>query len=407
MLRTLSKRFELSLSRRLGDPDWPLDQIAHWYGVPRYAPHGFGDNLTLATIFSGPVDPDTGMMINVSIIKERVNRILSSRYDHKFLNADTAPYDRVQPTIENLAVNLLGEIAPQFGDQSAKPCTVYLAASPKVAAVACGDGRVEREFTFSFSAARRTCSPHLSDTENERLFGIAARKSGHGHNYRCRVVLGGQIDPEFGAIVPQADIHSAVDEITGLLDHKNLNLDVAELNDRPITTESLALFLFECLSRKLPVKRVRLHELDNFFAECHGPAQVRLGMTGAFHAAHRLHSPRLTDTANLEVYAKCNNRAGHGHRYIAEATLQAPYDARSGTVYDFLQLRDGLERALAHYDYRHLDQETADFVDRPTTGENIADSLWPKLAINLDNRLVRQRLWETPNNRFTLRAVGA
>jgi 6-pyruvoyltetrahydropterin/6-carboxytetrahydropterin synthase len=35
----------------------------------------------------------------------------------------------------------------------------------------------------------------------------------------------------------------------------------------------------------------------------------------SFSAAHRLHSPQLTDEENARVYDKCNNPNGHGHNY--------------------------------------------------------------------------------------------
>jgi hypothetical protein len=44
-----------------------------------------------------------------------------------------------------------------------------------------------------------------------------------------------------------------------------------------------------------------------------------------------------------------------------------------------------------------------EFQRRPSTGENIVQSLWPQFDARLDGRLVRLRLWETANNRFTLR----
>jgi len=44
-----------------------------------------------------------------------------------------------------------------------------------------------------------------------------------------------------------------------------------------------------------------------------------------------------------------------------------------------------------------------EFRHRTSTGENIVQSLWPQFEARLDGRLVRLRLWETANNRFTLR----
>jgi 6-pyruvoyltetrahydropterin/6-carboxytetrahydropterin synthase len=187
------------------------------------------------------------------------------------------------------------------------------------------------------------------------------------------------------------------------LDHKNLNREVPALVDRPITTESLAQYLHERAQPIVPLARVRLHERDDFFAEYWADRRSLLGMRMPFAAAHRLHAPMLAPEVNFELYGKCNNPRGHGHEYVSEATIGGEYDARTGTVFRFDVFKSGIERALHRWHDKHLDLETDDFRDRPSTGENIVQALWPKMNAQLNDQLVRLRVWETPNNRFALR----
>jgi 6-pyruvoyltetrahydropterin/6-carboxytetrahydropterin synthase len=130
-----------------------------------------------------------------------------------------------------------------------------------------------------------------------------------------------------------------------------------------------------------------------------------LGMREPFSAAHRLHLPSFSDAQNAELFGKCNNPRGHGHRYVAEATIGGEYDERSGALANFEELRDALKQSLAPWRDKHLDLETEEFRDRPSTGENIVRALWPRIDNALQQRVVRLRLWETDNNRFTLRRV--
>jgi len=123
----------------------------------------------------------------------------------------------------------------------------------------------------------------------------------------------------------------------------------------------------------------------------------------SFNAAHRLHAATLSDSENAKLYGKCNNPLGHGHRYVTEATIGGEYNARTGTLYDFVAFRKAVEDSVAPWQDRHLDLETEDFRDAPSTGENIVRALWPKVDYRMGQRLVRLRLWETANNRFTLR----
>jgi 6-pyruvoyltetrahydropterin/6-carboxytetrahydropterin synthase len=403
MYLTISKRFEISSSARLWVPGWSAERNAAAFGPAWRAEHGCGFNYVSYLVFNGPVDADTGMLINVVTIKERVKLLLDGRYDHKFLNADCGAFKDRVPTAENLARQVLEEVRPLFDDIKADPVVCHVRDSRMSGATAYADGRVERHLWTNFSAARRTFSPHLSDSENEALFGAASAHGGHGHNYRLRITLAGEVDAESGQIADYEQTSASIGALRGELDHKNLNSEVSGLKGRPITTESLASYALERLSPALPVARVRLYELPDFFAEYNAQKEHRLGVVQSFHAAHRLDSPHLDQKRNLAVYGKCNNPKGHGHEYVVEATIGGKYDERSGTLFDFVKLNDGLRRSLEPWAYRHLDEDTDDFKDAPSTGENIVSKLWSKLNPLLDNRLERLRLWETPNNRFTLR----
>src|SRR5207253_3616849 len=131
------------------------------------------------------------------------------------------------------------------------------------------------------------------------------------------------------------------------LDHKNLNCAVDALRGKPVTTESLARFILQSGSGKVPLARVRLHERGDFFAEAWSDGGMFLGMRETFSAAHRLHVPSFSDTQNAELFGKCNNPRGHGHRYVAEATIGGEYDERSGALANFEELRNALAGARA------------------------------------------------------------
>jgi len=400
---TISKRFEFSASSRFHRAAWDDLQNQAAYGPASTGEHGHGYNYVAAFVFHGPVDERTGMMLNVTDIKKRIKRLIDEKYDHKFLNLDTPPFDEIVPTPENLARRLLSEAVPLFDDQPADPVACHLQDSFRSAATAFTDGRVERDLWVEFSAARRTYSPNLSDDENQALFGPAASKSGHGHNYRLRVTLAGAVESKSGLIAPYSVTHNALRSIRKEFDHKNINLDVRGLKNLPVTTESLARYIRDKLNVDLPVSRVKLYELPGFFAESAGDEQCLLGVSRRFHAAHRLHNPTLSNHSNLEIYGICNNPNGHGHEYTLEATVGGKYNAVVGAIYDFAAFTNALKKSLEPWNFKHLDLDTDDFKEAPSTGENIVARLWPRLDDRLDNKLHRLRLWETPNNRFTLR----
>jgi 6-pyruvoyltetrahydropterin/6-carboxytetrahydropterin synthase len=400
MLLTVSKRLEFSASRRLFIKRWSDEENLAAFGPETKARYGTGRNYVAYFVFLGPVDPTTGMLINISEIKERAGKIVHERFDHKFLNDDNPAFADLPPTAENIARQLYVDVGPLFSDVDAKLAACHLIESPERSATFYSDGTCEGNYWFEFSAARQTMSPNLTAAENERLFGAAACI--HGHNYRARLTFRREKAQDVPS-VQHVDIDACIGSLRSELDHRNLNQDVAGLKDRPMTTESLAGYLRERVAASLPIDRVRLYERTDFFAEAWGDDHVFLGMQMPFSAAHRLHVRAFSDDKNAALFGKCDNPRGHGHLYVSEATVGGTYDKRSGILCDFAVLQSAMKESLAPWQDRHLDLETEDFRETPSTGENIVRALWPKIDNRVNQNLVRLRLWETPNNRFTLR----
>ena len=401
MLLTVSKRLEFSASRRLFVSRWTSDENLAAFGAETNARYGTGRNYIAYFIFSGRVDPVTGMLINISEIKRRAGQVVDDRFDHKFLNEDNPAFRELPPTAENIARQLFADVAPLFADVDAKLVACHLIETPDRSATFYAGGECEANYWFEYSAARQTMSPRLTPAENERVFGAAAAV--HGHNYRARLTF--RKEKADRPIVQQQDLDACIDSLRQELDHRHLNEDVPGLKDRPITTEGLAAYIRERVAASVPIHRVRLHERADFFAEAWTDGNIFLGTQMRFSAAHRLHVPSFSDEKNATLFGKCDNPRGHGHLYLAESTLGGNYDERSGTLYDFVAFRKALSDSIEPWQNRHLDLETDDFQKISSTGENIVRALWSKVDNRVNHQLVRLRLWETKNNRFTLRRL--
>jgi 6-pyruvoyltetrahydropterin/6-carboxytetrahydropterin synthase len=96
----LSRTIHFSAGRSLWRADWPEEKNRAVYGDE--GPHGYGHNYELEVAVSGDVDPETGMIVNLTdldrVLKEEVDRPL----DHRNLNRDV-PELAVSPTAERLA----------------------------------------------------------------------------------------------------------------------------------------------------------------------------------------------------------------------------------------------------------------------------------------------------------------
>ncbi len=403
MYLTISKRFEFCASHRCFIPAFSEKKHLELYGDESRGNYGHGHNYVAYFVFHGPLDPRTGLMINFSLIKNKVGELIESGFDHKYLNSDTPPFDKIPPTLENLTYVLLQRSQTLFSGEKVQPVACHVSESTECSGTAYANGKVERDFWMEFSAARRTYSPNLAEEENLSLFGQAASPSGHGHNYRLRVTISGEVSAEHGLIMPLPLAQQALREVHRELDHKNLNTDVAGLKGLPTTTEMLARYIWDRLQKTLPVNRIRLYEKSDFSVEYCGHNNFYMTIEDKFQAAHRLYSLNLSEKENREVYGKCNNPNGHGHQYKVECAIGGKFDERSGILYNLVEVNQVLSSTLSEWDYKHLELETEDFKNTPSTGENIIEILWKKLDPQYNGNLHRLRIWETPNNRITLR----
>ena len=100
----ITKTFEFSASHRYWREDWSTEKNEQIFGLCT-SPYGHGHNYELHVSVNGEVNPQTGMIINLSDLKKLVNHILD-KFDHKFLNIDTPYFKDIIPTTENLALIL-------------------------------------------------------------------------------------------------------------------------------------------------------------------------------------------------------------------------------------------------------------------------------------------------------------
>jgi len=63
-----------------------------------------GHNYYLEVKVSGDVDPETGYVIDLKILKEIIRDEVLEKFDHKNLNEDTEEFRSLNPTAENIAV---------------------------------------------------------------------------------------------------------------------------------------------------------------------------------------------------------------------------------------------------------------------------------------------------------------
>lgn len=111
----ITRRVEFSASHVCANPAWTDEQNQAVYG-PAANPRGHGHNYVLEVTLSGDPDQSTGMVFDLKRLKEIVNGAVVDPMDHRFLNYEVPPFDRVVPTVENVAIEVWKRLQPEFED---------------------------------------------------------------------------------------------------------------------------------------------------------------------------------------------------------------------------------------------------------------------------------------------------
>ena len=130
-----------------------------------------------------------------------------------------------------------------------------------------------------FNAAHKLWRSEWSDEKNLEVFGKCSNKNWHGHNYVIYVTVKGVPSEETGFVIDLKLLSQIIKKyVLDVIDHRNINLDVAFMRNILASTENLAIQIWEQI--ELPIKqaggelvKIKLAETENNFVEYFGGKQ--------------------------------------------------------------------------------------------------------------------------------------
>ncbi len=125
VLMLITRREEFSASHACFNPALSEEENRALYGAGAN-PSGHGHNYVLEVTMDGQPDPVTGMVYDLKRLKEVIRREVIDPFDHRFLNYEVPPFDRVVPTPENIAIEVWRRLAPQLASPSTRLYSIRL-----------------------------------------------------------------------------------------------------------------------------------------------------------------------------------------------------------------------------------------------------------------------------------------
>ena len=283
-------------------------------GSNSYASKPAGEGLTifleLAVELIGPVTPETGLLVNVRDIDRAVRRfavpVFARQIREHLRRGEHIPLRMVAQILWSARERLADKFEPAQTDNGGPPgvgCAVHTdsasdatgmvcTAHPTLSIHGCRVDRMSvklnpfRKLTmdtkapgvmyfsekFEFAATHKLWNDAFSGQQNFEVFGKCANPTGHGHNYIVEVTVA---TPADGPALKVGEFERIVDShLMQLVDHKNLNLDVPEFQQRIATVENLAIFAWERLSGRFDPGRlhcITVWESDRTYCSYYGP----------------------------------------------------------------------------------------------------------------------------------------
>jgi 6-pyruvoyltetrahydropterin/6-carboxytetrahydropterin synthase len=107
----LTKRVEFCAAHSYRNPAWSEEENQRVFGK---CGNVHGHNYVLEVTIQGEPAPETGMVMDLKVLKDLIVEAVVDRFDHKHLNRDVPYFKEKIPTPENLAVVIWEVLEPRL-----------------------------------------------------------------------------------------------------------------------------------------------------------------------------------------------------------------------------------------------------------------------------------------------------
>ena len=121
---TVSRSAHFNAAHRLYRKDWTEEQNNAVFGKCNN-PNYHGHNYELIVGITGEIDPETGYVIDIKILKDIIADEVETPFDHKNLNLDVPEFENLNPTAENIVVVIWNKIRARINPAHDVEVTLY------------------------------------------------------------------------------------------------------------------------------------------------------------------------------------------------------------------------------------------------------------------------------------------
>ena len=124
MSLTIFRKAHFNAAHRLYRKDWSFEKNDAVFGLCNN-PNFHGHNYELIASVTGEIDPETGYVIDVKILKDIIKSEVEDAFDHKNLNVEVPEFKDLNPTAENIAVVIYNKVKAKLDPKFHLEITLY------------------------------------------------------------------------------------------------------------------------------------------------------------------------------------------------------------------------------------------------------------------------------------------
>ncbi|MFC2148864.1 6-carboxytetrahydropterin synthase [uncultured Eudoraea sp.] len=124
----VSRKAHFNAAHRLYRKDWDDNKNNAVFGKCNN-PNFHGHNYELVVSVTGEIDPETGFVIDMKILKDLIKSEIEEALDHKNLNVEVPEFRTLNPTAENIVIFIYNKLRPHI--DSNKELEVILFETPR------------------------------------------------------------------------------------------------------------------------------------------------------------------------------------------------------------------------------------------------------------------------------------
>lgn len=124
MIATVHRKAHFNAAHRLYRKDWDDKKNARVFGKCSN-PNYHGHNYELVVSVTGKINPETGFVFDLKLLKELVYNEIELPLDHKNLNLEVPEFKALNPTAENIAMVIWNKLRNQINKDLQLEITLY------------------------------------------------------------------------------------------------------------------------------------------------------------------------------------------------------------------------------------------------------------------------------------------